>query len=133
MNNTCPTCRHNLLSGATNATNATNAVQEPRAPNSFRGIEIPIETEININTFYNELLRNSANIPGFELNSVNDDSVVFSFDLMNGTAPPANHEHMDEVDGVDDDGVDDDGVDDDGVDDVDDVDDDGVDDVDDVD
>ena len=119
MNNTCPTCRHNLLSGA------TNAVQEPRAPNSFRGIEIPIETEININTFYNELLRNSANIPGFELNSVNDDSVVFSFDLMNGTAPPAppaNHEHMDEVDGVDDDGVDDDGVDDDGVDDVDDVD-----------
>lgn len=83
MNNTCPTCRHNLLSGATNA---TNAVQEPRAPNSFRGIEIPIETEININTFYNELLRNSANIPGFELNSVNDDSVVFSFDLMNNGA-----------------------------------------------
>jgi hypothetical protein len=82
----------------TTATTATTAVQEPHTPSSFRRIEIPIETEININTFYNELLRNSANIPGFELNSVNDDSVVFSFDLMNGTAPPANHEHMDEVD-----------------------------------
>jgi hypothetical protein len=83
LNNTCPTCRHNLLtdhpvSRQTNA-NATNA----NATND-RHIQIPLESEININTFYNELLRNSRNIPGFELNSVNDDSVVFSFDLLRG-------------------------------------------------
>lgn len=82
LNNTCPTCRHNLLTDhpvsrqPTNA-NATNATNDRR-------IQIPLESEININTFYNELLRNSSNIPGFELNSVNDDSVVFSFDLMRG-------------------------------------------------
>ena len=61
MNNTCPTCRHNLLTDA-------RRVQEP---------------EININSIYNELLRTSRNIPGFELNSVDDDSIIFSFDLMN--------------------------------------------------
>jgi hypothetical protein len=72
-------------------------VQEPRASSSFRRIEIPIETEININAFYNELLRNSTNIPGFELNAVDDNSVVFSFDLIDQTNN-ANHEHMDEVD-----------------------------------
>ena len=41
-----------------------------------------------MNTFYNDLIRNSANIPGFELNSVEDDSIVFSFDL-NGSGPAA--------------------------------------------
>ena len=46
-------------------------------------MQIPFEPEININAFYNELLRNSANIPGFELNAVDDNSVVFSFDLIN--------------------------------------------------
>jgi hypothetical protein len=82
LNNTCPTCRHNLLASnpvsrqPTNA-NATNATND-------RHIQIPLESELNINTFYNELLRTSANIPGFELNEVNDDSVVFSFDLMRG-------------------------------------------------
>ena len=84
MNNTCPTCRHNLLTdrrasrqtaNAANATNATNATNSRR-------IQIPLDSDININTFYNELLRNSTNIPGFELNSVNDNSVVFSFDLL---------------------------------------------------
>jgi hypothetical protein len=49
----------------------------------MRGISIPLESDININTFYNELLRNSSNIPGFEVNAVNDDSIVFSFDLLN--------------------------------------------------
>ena len=39
-----------------------------------------------MNTFYNDLIRNSANIPGFELNSVEDDSIMFSFDL-NGSGP----------------------------------------------
>ena len=127
VNNTCPTCRYNLLSGSTrpstttttsstipsiipstttttsstttttSTTPSTNVVQEPRASSSFRRIEIPIETEININAFYNELLRNSTNIPGFELNAVDDNSVVFSFDLIDQTNN-ANHEHMDEVD-----------------------------------
>ena len=102
INNTCPTCRHNLLSSAPNAvtpnavtTNATtmqsNATtvqldapsQEPRATTSLHHMQIPFESEININTFYNELLRNSTNIPGFELNAVDDSSVVFSFDLIN--------------------------------------------------
>ena len=63
MNNTCPTCRHNLL------TDAAPRRQEP---------------EINIGSLYNELLRTSRNIPGFEFNSVNDDSIVFSFDLLRG-------------------------------------------------
>ena len=109
INNTCPTCRHNLLSSAPNAvtpnavtpnattmqSNATtmqpnaNTVQldapsqEPRATTSLHHMQIPFESEININTFYNELLRNSTNIPGFELNAVDDSSVVFSFDLIN--------------------------------------------------
>ena len=73
MNNTCPTCRHNLLT-------------DPAPTSSIRRVQFPLESEININTFYNELLRNSGNIPGFELNSINDDSVVFSFDLMNRSA-----------------------------------------------
>jgi hypothetical protein len=63
MNNTCPTCRHNFL------TDAAPRRQEP---------------EINIGSLYNELLRTSRNIPGFELNSVNDDSIVFSFDVLRG-------------------------------------------------
>ena len=53
-------------------------------------LEIPLDSEININTFYNDLIRNSANIPGFELNAVDDDSIVFSFDLSdrrNGSGP----------------------------------------------
>ena len=62
MNNTCPTCRHNLLT-------------DPRRQ----------EPEINIGSLYNELLRTSRNIPGFELNSVNDDSIVFSFDSLRGS------------------------------------------------
>jgi hypothetical protein len=115
MNNTCPTCRHNLLTSAStptptttpvvsssessvpaiatapiqvaanaanNAANAANnAASSARAQR--RIIDIPLESEININSFYNELLQNSRNIPGFELNSVDDNSVVFSFDLMN--------------------------------------------------
>ena len=95
LNNTCPTCRHNLLTNNpvsrqptnANATNATNATND-------RHIQIPLESELNINTFYNELLRTSANIPGFELNSVNDDSVVFSFDLLNN----GRHGRIDDVD-----------------------------------
>ena len=123
INNTCPTCRHNLLSSAPNAvpSNAvpSNAVpldavpldanevpldanavpldevpsQEQRATTSLRHMQIPFESEININTFYNELMRNSTNIPGFELNAVDDNSVVFSFDLMNN----ANSNNNDDV------------------------------------
>jgi hypothetical protein len=33
--------------------------------------------------FYNQLIQNRQNIPGFELNAMNDDSIVFSFDLLN--------------------------------------------------
>ena len=90
MNNTCPTCRHNLRNNATtnattnSTTNATtNATTHTRSAAIRRVFDIPIETEVNINTVYNELLRNGQNLPGFELNSVNDDSIVFSFDLMN--------------------------------------------------
>jgi uncharacterized membrane protein YgcG len=86
MNNTCPTCRHNLRTNATtnSTTNATtNATTHTRSAAIRRVFDIPIETEVNINTVYNELLRNGQNLPGFELNSVNDDSIVFSFDLMN--------------------------------------------------
>jgi predicted nucleic acid-binding Zn-ribbon protein len=133
MNNTCPTCRHNLFTSTTTTTTraatsattrpaasvdtrattsadtraATSATTRPAASvdtrattsadtraaasaaatadgsSAFRRIDIPLESEININTFYNELLQNSQNIPGFELNSVNDDSIIFSFDLMN--------------------------------------------------
>jgi len=79
INNTCPTCRHNLRTSPTTATTATTDATRPLQ----RGISIPLESEININSFYNELLRNSGNLPGFELNTVNDDSIVFSFDLMN--------------------------------------------------
>ena len=78
MNNTCPTCRHNLRS-ETNATNVTNAMPD-------RIVNIPLASDLNINSVYNELLRNSTNIPGFELNSVNDDSIIFSFDLINNRA-----------------------------------------------
>lgn len=81
MNNTCPTCRHNLRTNAT--TNATTNANITRSAAIRRVFDIPIETEVNINTMYNELLRNGQNLPGFELNSVNDDSIVFSFDLMN--------------------------------------------------
>ena len=115
MNNTCPTCRHNLFTATTTtraatssdtrattssdtraATSAdtrattsadtraaTSAAATADGSSAFRRIDIPLESEININTFYNELLQNSQNIPGFELNSVNDDSIIFSFDLMN--------------------------------------------------
>jgi predicted nucleic acid-binding Zn-ribbon protein len=111
MNNTCPTCRHNLFTATTTTRATTRAATsvDTRATTSadtrtatsadtraaasaaatadgssaFRRIDIPLESEININTFYNELLQNSQNIPGFELNSVNDDSIIFSFDLMN--------------------------------------------------
>jgi hypothetical protein len=47
-----------------------------------RVLDIPLDSGIDINAVYNELLRNSANIPGFELNAVDDNSVMFSFDLM---------------------------------------------------
>jgi hypothetical protein len=90
MNNTCPTCRHNLRTNATTnattnvTTNATtNATTNIRSAAIRRVFDIPLETEVNINTVYNELLRNGQNLPGFELNSINDDSIVFSFDLMN--------------------------------------------------
>ena len=91
MNNTCPTCRHNLLTSSESSGSRTSANTEantntvPRTNNTINGyrrIDIPLESEININTFYNELLQNSQNLPGFEFNSVNDDSIVFSFDLM---------------------------------------------------
>ena len=92
INNTCPTCRHNLLSSAQNAvpSNAvpSNAVPSNAVPsNTNANASTTVsrdheDTNININTLYNELLRNSANIPGFELNAVDDNSVVFSFDLM---------------------------------------------------
>jgi hypothetical protein len=87
LNNTCPTCRHNLLTDHPVSRQPTNATTNANATND-RHIQIPLESEININTFYNELLRNSRNIPGFELNSVNDDSVVFSFDLLRGATGP---------------------------------------------
>ena len=95
INNTCPTCRHNLLTdqrATRQNTNATNA-------NAGR-VQIPHESDININTFYNELIRNSRNIPGFELNSVNDNSVVFSFDLLRGSTGAGSRGpgHIDDVD-----------------------------------
>jgi hypothetical protein len=83
LNNTCPTCRHNLLASNPTASTASASTDSARS----RRVQIPLESELNINMFYNELLRTSANIPGFELNSVNDDSVVFSFDLMNNGRP----------------------------------------------
>jgi hypothetical protein len=73
MNNTCPTCRHNLRNNATTNANITRSAAIRRV------FDIPLETEV----IYNELLRNGQNLPGFELNSVNEDSIVFSFDLMN--------------------------------------------------
>ena len=116
INNTCPTCRHNLLTsvdvpapgptapgptapGPTapgpTATGPTapgpTAASTRSADERVRRVQIPLESEIDINTFYNELLRNSGNIPGFELNAVDDNSVVFSFDVMsrlNGTSGP---------------------------------------------
>jgi hypothetical protein len=92
INNTCPTCRHNLLSSAPNANTAQLDApsQEPRATTSLRHMQIPFESEINMNTFYNELLRNSTNIPGFEVNAVDDNSVVFSFDLINNANSDTN-------------------------------------------
>jgi hypothetical protein len=136
LNNTCPSCRHNLRdtqnanvatanAATANASNATNAnaatsnanaatsnanVPNANVPNANAAtstanainaananiinmrhiLEIPLDSEININTFYNDLIRNSANIPGFELNAVDDDSIVFSFDLSdrrNGSGP----------------------------------------------
>jgi hypothetical protein len=90
LNNTCPTCRHNLLASNPTASTASASTDSARS----RRVQIPLESELNINTFYNELLRTSANIPGFELNSVNDDSVVFSFDLMNN----GRHGRIDDVD-----------------------------------
>ena len=118
INNTCPTCRHNLLTAANapgptgptatapgpgptatapgpTATGPTGpgptAASTRSADERVRRVQIPLESEIDINTFYNELLRNSGNIPGFELNAVDDNSVVFSFDVMsrlNGTSGP---------------------------------------------
>jgi hypothetical protein len=122
LNNTCPSCRHNLrdtqnanavnvpnaatatATATANAANAnvpnaatSNAVNVPNAATANANIinmrhilEIPLDSEINMNTFYNDLIRNSANIPGFELNSVEDDSIMFSFDLSdrrNGSGP----------------------------------------------
>ena len=75
MNNTCPTCRHNLLT-------------DPRRH----------EPEINIGSLYNELLRTSRNIPGFELNSVNDDSIVFSFDVLRGATGSRTRRTEDDLD-----------------------------------
>jgi len=149
MNNTCPTCRHNLRDSNIRATNAaattattataapttaapttaapttaaaptaaapTTAAPTTAAPTTAattrpvqRGISIPLESDININAFYNELLRNSGNLPGFELNTVNDDSIVFSFDLMSrpgappsgappSGAPPPGPRNIDDVD-----------------------------------
>jgi hypothetical protein len=130
MNNTCPTCRHNLRDSNIRATNTaapttpitpittTAAPITPITPTTAttaapttattrpvqRGISIPLESDININAFYNELLRNSGNLPGFELNTVNDDSIVFSFDLMSrpgappSGAPPPGPRNIDDVD-----------------------------------
>jgi hypothetical protein len=93
MNNTCPTCRHNLRTSNGRAPASASAPAPASASSAStsaattrplqRGVSIPLESEININSFYNELLRNSGNLPGFELNTVNDDSIVFSFDLLN--------------------------------------------------
>jgi len=92
INNTCPTCRHNLLTERRTASQAGQGERAPtNAPTNTR--TIPLDSDININSLYNELLRNSGNIPGFELNSVNDDSVVFSFDLIR-----PNPRDIDEVD-----------------------------------
>jgi len=98
INNTCPTCRHNLLTsvdvpapGPTGPAPGPTAASTLSADGRVRRVQIPLESEIDINTFYNELLRNSGNIPGFELNAVDDNSVVFSFDVMsrlNGTSGP---------------------------------------------
>jgi len=106
INNTCPTCRYNLRSARTNVATATTSaatnsaatnvatnvattttssatnVTAPTSANMRRVLDIPLDSDIDINAVYNELLRNSANIPGFELNAVDDNSVVFSFDLM---------------------------------------------------
>ena len=94
INNTCPTCRYNLRSARTNVATTsavpTSAVPTSAVPTSAattganmrRVLDIPLDSGIDINAVYNELLRNSANIPGFELNAVDDNSVVFSFDLM---------------------------------------------------
>ena len=90
LNNTCPTCRYNLRSASASATTATSAsatatsasataTSASSALNLLRVFDVPLESDIN--AVYNELIRNSANIPGFELNSVGDDSIVFSFDL----------------------------------------------------
>jgi hypothetical protein len=101
--NTCPTCRHNLRTS--NGRAATTTIPTPLDATTplRRGVSIPLESEIDINTFYNELLRNSGNIPGFELNTVNDDSIVFSFDLMSrpgapGPAPAPGPRNIDDVD-----------------------------------
>ena len=110
VNNTCPTCRHNLRSSSVPdsvpapstapvpAPSTAPATAPSTAPaTTRRGISIPLESDIDINTFYNELLRNRENLPGFELNAVNDDSIVFSFDLTN--RPSANGpRNIDDVD-----------------------------------
>jgi len=99
LNNTCPTCRHNLLTNNPVSRQPTNVnATNVNATTNDRHIQIPLESDININTFYNELLRNSRNIPGFELNSVDDNSVVFSFDLLRGATGSRGPGHVDDVD-----------------------------------
>ena len=100
MNNTCPTCRHDLLTSISIPTppQTASASTPDVSTETIRRIQIPIESEININALYNELLRNSGNIPGFELNAVDDNSVVFSFDLLRGTRSGTGTGNIDEVD-----------------------------------
>ena len=73
MNNTCPICRCNLLNNERS--------QPVSARNNLAGIIA--SSDINLNNIYTELINNSQNIPGFQLNSVNDDSIIISFDILN--------------------------------------------------
>ena len=85
---TCPLCRCNVIQNTTNTTNMQT--EENNTPNAApQTSDNPTrDTNINISNLFNNLIRSgSDDFNNLSIDNVNDNSIVFSFDMPSSRLP----------------------------------------------
>ena len=78
---TCPLCRCNVIRDETPATNTSNTSNTSSN-----------DSDVNISSILNRLVENNSNdFNNLSIDNVNDNSIMFSFDLPSGSSSESNH------------------------------------------
>ena len=83
---TCPLCRCNVIQNTTNTQTEVNNTPNA-APNAAPTDNYTRDTNVNISNLFNNLIRGSNDFNNLSVDTVNDNSIVFSFDMPSTSLP----------------------------------------------